>query len=172
MAITAKDVLKVATKFADLKYKEGKNNDNLFGKWYGYNNIPWCAIFVSYAFNKAGAGAIVANVQTKKGFHSCTAAVKHYEHTNQVIPASKIQSGDIVFMNFRGTNEADHVGIAIRHNKLTKKVYCVEGNTINPDGTGDQVNGDGVYYKTRRYSNIVGAVRPSWKLVENKKPVN
>ena len=75
-------------------------------------------------------------------------------------------------MNFRGTDEADHVGIAIRHNKIAKRVYCVEGNTINPDVTGDQVNGDGVYYEVRPYRNIVCAVRPSWKLVEDKKPVN
>ncbi len=172
MAIKAKNVLKIARMFADNKYKEGPNNYSLFGKWYGYNNIPWCAMFVSYCFNKAGAGAIVADAQTKKGFHSCTAAVKHFGHTNQVIPASKIQSGDIVFMNFRGTNEADHVGIAIKHNKITKKVYCVEGNTLNPDGTGNQVNGDGVYYKVRAYGNIVAAVRPSWKLVAHKNPVS
>jgi cell wall-associated NlpC family hydrolase len=172
MAILPKDVLKIATKFADEKYKEGKNNDSVFGKWYGHNNIPWCAMFVSYCFNKAGAGAVVANAQTKKGFHSCTAAVKHYEHTNQVVPVNKIQPGDIVFMNFRGTNEADHVGIAIKHNKIIKKVYCVEGNTLNPDGTGDQVNGDGAYYKTRPYKNIVCAVRPSWKLVADKNPVS
>lgn len=165
MAVTAKDVLAVARKFADEAYKEGANNDSVFGKWYGRNNIPWCAMFVSYCFDKAGAGAIVAGAQTKKGFHSCTAAVKHYAKTNQVIPVNKIEPGDIVFMNFRGTDEPDHVGIAIRHNKLAKRVYCVEGNTINPDGTGDQVNGDGVYYKIRPYKNIVSAVRPSWKLV-------
>lgn len=168
MAVTAKDVLAVAKKFADEKYVEGKNNDSIFGEWYGRNNIPWCAMFVSYAFAKAGALAVVAKAQTAKGFHSCTAAVKHFARTNQVIPAAKIQPGDIVFMNFRGTDEPDHVGIAIKHNKLTKKVYCVEGNTINPNGTGDQVNGDGVYYKTRPYKNIVCAVRPSWKLVADK----
>lgn len=172
MAIIAKDVLKIATKFADEKYKEGKNNDSIFGKWYGHNNIPWCAIFVSYVFAKAGAQAVVANAQTAKGFHSCTAAVKHFAKTNQVIPANKIQPGDIVFMNFTETDSTDHVGIAIKHNKLTKKVYCVEGNTLNPDGTGDQVNGDGVYYKTRPYKNVVCAVRPSWKLVADKNPLN
>jgi len=168
MPITAKDVIAVASNFANAKYKEGKNNDNIFGKWYGKNNIPWCAIFVSYAFAKAGALAVVAGAQTAKGFHSCTAAVKHFTKTNQVISASKIQPGDIVFMNFSGTDTTDHVGIAIKHNKLTRKVHCVEGNTLNPDGTGDQVNGDGVYYKNRPYKNIVCAVRPSWKLVAGK----
>jgi hypothetical protein len=172
MAILPKDVLKIATKFADEKYKEGKNNDSIFGKWYGINNIPWCAMFVSYSFAKAGALAVVANVQTAKGFHSCTAAVKHFAKTNQVIPANKILPGDMVFMNFIGTDSTEHVGIAIKHNKLTRKVYTVEGNTLNPDGTGVQANGDGVYYKTRPYKNIVCAVRPSWKLVADKKPLS
>ena len=29
-------------------YKEGKNNDNKYGKYFGMNNQPWCCFFVSY----------------------------------------------------------------------------------------------------------------------------
>jgi cell wall-associated NlpC family hydrolase len=168
MTITAKDVLAVATPFADKKYKEGPNNTSIFGEWYGHNQTAWCAMFVSYCFAKAGAGALVAGAQTKKGFHSCSHAVKHYSHMKQLVPVEAVQPGDIVFMNFRGTDEPDHVGIAISHNRLTKRVKCVEGNTVNPDGTGDQKNGDGCYYKQRPYKNIVAVVRPSWKLVADK----
>lgn len=171
MPITAKDVLNVAIPFATKKYKEGPNNTSIFGEWYGMQHAAWCAMFVSYCFNKAGAGALVARAQTKKGFSSCSAAVKHYAHTNQIIPSVKIEPGDIVFMNFRGTTEPEHVGIAMSVNKLTKRVKCVEGNTVNPDGTGDQKNGDGCYLKQRSYKNIVAVVRPSWKLVANKNPV-
>jgi type IV secretory pathway protease TraF len=168
MPITAKDVLAVAKPFADKKYKEGRNNSTIFGEWYGMNQTAWCAIFVSYCFNKAGAGAIVAGVQTKKGFHSCSQAVKHYAHNKQLIPVEAVEPGDIVFMNFRGTNEPDHVGIAVSYNRLLKRVKCVEGNTVNPDGSGDQKNGDGCYYKSRSHKNIVAVVRPSWKLVAKK----
>lgn len=168
MPITAKDVLAVATPFADKKYKEGHNNFTLFGQWYGINQVAWCAIFVSYCFNKAGAGVLVAGAQTKKGFHSCSQAVKHYANNRQLVPVEAVEPGDIVFMNFRGTSEPDHVGIAISHNRLLKRVKCIEGNTVNPDGTGDQKNGDGCYYKSRSYKNIVAVVRPSWKLVAKK----
>ena len=168
MAITAKDVLAVAKPFADKKYKEGRNNSTIFGEWYGMNQTAWCAIFVSYCFNKAGAGALVAGAQTKKGFHSCSQAVKHYAHTKQLIPVEAVEPGDIVFMNFRGTNEPDHVGIAVSYNRLLKRVKCDEGNTDNPDGSGDQKNGDGCYYKSRSHKNIVAVVRPSWKLVAKK----
>lgn len=168
MPITAKDVLAVATPFADKKYKEGHNNFTLFGQWYGINQVAWCAIFVSYCFNKAGAGALVAGAQTKKGFHSCSQAVKHYAHNRQLVPVEAVEPGDIVFMNFRGTSEPDHVGIAISYNRLLKRVKCIEGNTVNPDGTGDQKNGDGCYYKSRSHKNVVAVVRPSWKLVAKK----
>jgi hypothetical protein len=68
---TPQDVIKLASNYAVAHYKEGKNNDNIFGKWYGMNNVPWCAEFVSYCFNKVGAGALVA-AGNPKGFASCT----------------------------------------------------------------------------------------------------
>ena len=166
MSNLSKQVLSVARTFADQQYKEKPGNDNQFGVWYGRNNVPWCAIFVSYCFSKAGAAPIVANVQTPKGFHSCTAAVTHYRHNNQIITAAQAQAGDIVFMDFTGNGEYNHVGLCISNNG--KELHTVEGNTINPDGTGDQTNGDGVYYKHRRYQYITAVVRPSWKLLDKK----
>jgi hypothetical protein len=35
--------------------KEGSNNSNPFGKWYGADNVPWCAEFWSYCNAKAGS---------------------------------------------------------------------------------------------------------------------
>ncbi len=31
----------------EIGVQEGANNDTKFGKWYGLNNQPWCAMFVS-----------------------------------------------------------------------------------------------------------------------------
>ena len=56
--------------YSQLKYKEGPNNDTPYGKWYGLNNNPWCAMFVSYCFFKAGEIKKVA-ASSKKGFASC-----------------------------------------------------------------------------------------------------
>lgn len=33
----------------------GKKNDNMYGKWYGLNFNPWCAMFVSWCFDQAGS---------------------------------------------------------------------------------------------------------------------
>lgn len=167
---TPAKVLAIATKFGNEHYKEGKNNDSIFGKWYGLNFNPWCAMFVSYCFNMAGAGDLVA-VSTKKGFASCSAAVAAFKKRKQIVPASKAQPGDIIFLNFDRNPDADHVGIVISNDKKAKVLHCVEGNTVNPNGTGDQVNGDGVYFKTRPYRYVVAIVRPKWTSLPDPVPV-
>lgn len=157
---TPNDVLKIATGFADTRYKEGKGNDSVFGKWYGLNFQPWCAMFVSYCFNKAGAGSLVA-ASTSKGFASCSAAVAWFKKGKRLISTRNAQPGDIVFMSFAGGGY-DHVGIVVENDPKAKVLHTVEGNTVNPNGKGDQVNGDGVYYKTRPYRYVTAVARPDW----------
>jgi hypothetical protein len=166
---TPAQVLAIATRFAKEQYKEGKNNDSIFGKWYGMNHAPWCAMFVSYCFNQAGAGKLI-RAQTEKGFASCGAAVTFFKKWKRIVPVKKAQAGDIVFMNFTGGKSAAHVGIVIRNDVKGKVLYCVEGNTVNPDGTGDQENGDGVYFKTRPYRYIVAVVHPRWEILDKPEP--
>lgn len=159
--MAAKDVLKLATHFADTHYKEGKNNDSIFGKWYGLNHQPWCAMFVSYCFYKAGFGKLVA-ASSSKGFASCTAGLNWFKAHKRVVSTKTAKPGDIVFFNFHGTSSPDHVGIVITNDPKHKILHTVEGNTVNPTGAGDQVNGDGAYYKTRPYGYVVATVRPNW----------
>ena len=154
------DAVDVAVTYADSHYKEGKNNDSVFGKWFGMNNVPWCAMFVSYCFNKAGWATAVA-ATSAKGFASCTPAVKWFKAHKHLVPAKKAIRNDIVFLNFSGSGTPDHVGIVISNDPKNKVLHTVEGNTVNPNGTGDQVNGDGVYYKTRPYSYVVAVAHPN-----------
>lgn len=155
------DVIKIASAYATEHYKEGKNNDSIFGKWYGLNNQPWCAMFVSYCFNKAGAGKLVA-AGNPKGFASCTVAVRWFMNHKRIVSVKKAQPGDIVFMCFNGTKSFDHVGIVISNDPKNKVLHTVEGNTVNPSGTGTQVNGDGVYFKTRPYGYVTAVANPNW----------
>lgn len=161
--MVAEKVIAIATKFANAAYKEGKGNDSLFGKWYGANGVAWCAMFVSYCVNKAGAGSLVA-AQTKKGFASCTAAVLWFKKSKRLVAPARAKPGDIAFMCFTGRKTFDHVGIVISNDVKAKVLHTVEGNTVNPNGTGDQVNGDGVYYKTRPYRYISAVAHPNWPI--------
>lgn len=154
-------VLQVATHYGDIHYKEGKNNDSIFGQWYGMNHVPWCAMFVSYCFAQAHASFLVA-ATSPKGFASCSAGVSWFRSKKQLVNVKYAKPGDVVFFNFAGGSNPTHVGIVIDNDKKAKVLHTVEGNTVNPNGKGDQVNGDGVYYKTRPYRYIVAVARPKW----------
>jgi LysM repeat protein len=157
---TPEKVIATATHFVDIKYKEGKSNDSIFGKWYGLNHNPWCAMFVSYCFGQNGAANLVA-ASSKKGFASCSAAVAWFKKKGQMVPATKAQAGDVVFLNFDSNPDADHVGIVVKNDTKKRVLHTIEGNTLNPAG-GSQGDGDGVYRKVRPYSLVVGIGRPKW----------
>ena len=142
---------------SQLNYKETGNNDTMYGKWFGLNNQPWCAMFVSWCFDQAGLVSKVA-AQTKKGFASCDVGLKWFTKKNKIVPVGQAQAGDLVFFQFDKDAQADHVGIcASNDGKGFLMVY--EGNTSG-DSKGSQSNGDGVFLKKRSYSLIMGVARP------------
>ena len=142
---------------SQLNYRETGNNDTIYGKWYGLNNQPWCAMFVSWCYDQAGLVSKVA-AQTKKGFASCDAGLKWFTKKNKIVPVGQAQAGDLVFFQFDKDAQADHVGIcASNDGKGFLMVY--EGNTSG-DSKGSQSNGDGVFLKKRSYSLIMGVARP------------
>ena len=142
---------------ASLGYTESKNNDTIFGKWYGLNNQPWCAMSASKMYFDAGMIKTVAN--TKKGFASCDAWLKYLTKNNQIIPIGQAKAGDIVFFQFDEDAQADHVGIVKNHNTLRKVLHVYEGNTSSGKA-GSQSNGDGFYLKKRDYKTIMAVGRP------------
>jgi cell wall-associated NlpC family hydrolase len=142
---------------SQLGYKETGNNDTMYGKWYGLNNNPWCAMFVSWCFSQAGLPTTVA-AQTRKGFASCDAGLKWFVKQNKMVPVGKAQKGDIVFYQFDTDAQPDHVGIVAK-NDGKKFLWCYEGNTTD-NTKGSQSNGDGVYLKKRAYSLVMGVARP------------
>lgn len=156
--------LSIAKKLADDNYREGPNNDTIFGKWYGLNHQPWCAMFVSYCFNQAGAGKLVA-AQTAKGFASCNAGYQWFKKKGQTVPIQDAQPGDIVFFNFDENGKTtEHVGIVYAPQPKKLWIITLEGNTSG-DAHGSQANGDGVFKKTRTYKSIMGVARPNWKSI-------
>lgn len=140
-----------------LGYTEGANNDTIYGKWFGLNNQPWCAMAASKMFFDAGAIKAVAN--TKKGFASCDLWLKYLTKNNQLVPIGQAKAGDLVFFQFDEDAQPDHVGIVKGHNTVRKVLYVYEGNTSSGK-TGSQSNGDGFYLKKRDYKTIMAVARP------------
>lgn len=143
---------------SQIGYKEGKNNDTIFGKWFGANNQPWCATFVSWCFNEAGLITKIA-AQSKKGFASCDLGLKWFAKKGKIIPVGQAKAGDIVFFQFDKDAQADHVGIVKSNNAALKYLQVIEGNTSSGNA-GSQSNGDGVFLRKRSYSLVMGVVRP------------
>ena len=120
-------VLAAAKKYADEGYAEGPNNDTIFGKRYGMNHQPWCAMFVSGCFDDAGIVHLVA-ASTKKGFASCDAGAQWFAKNKRIVPIGQAQPGDVVFFNFDKTpTDTEQVGIVYR---MTERIYIVLKETL------------------------------------------
>ncbi len=141
-----------------LNYAETPVNKTIFGKWYGMNGQPWCAIFVSWAYHEAGLGKFV-NASSKKGFASCDAGLKWFAKKGKLVPVGEAQEGDIVFFQFDTDAQPDHVGIVEKNNTKRQRLVCIEGNT-SPDTKGSQSNGGGIYRKKRAYATVMAVARP------------
>ena len=151
-----KDILDRA-KF-ELGYTEKNDNETKYGAWYGINGQPWCAIFVSWCYHKAGLVDKVA-AETKKGFASCDAGLKWFAKKGKIVPVGEAKEGDIVFFQFDNDAQPDHVGIVAKNMKRLKALRTIEGNT-SPSNKGSQSNGGGVYEKKRSYATVMAVVRP------------
>ena len=139
--------------------KEKGNNDTGYGRWYGMNNQPWCAMFVSWVYDQAGLSKKIA-ASTKKGFASCDIGLKWFAKQGKLVPVGQAQAGDLVFFQFDNDSQPDHIDI-IEENKSKRKILiCIEGNTSS-DNKGSQSNGGGVYRKKRPYSLVMAVARPT-----------
>ena len=141
---------------SQIGYKEIGDNSTMYGKWYGLDNQPWCAIFVSWCYNQAGLGKNIV-AQNSKGFASCDAGLKWFAKRNKLVPVGEAREGDIVFFQFDQDAEPDHVGIVTKNWKRKSVLVTVEGNTSDK---GSQANGGAVYAKKRAYSLVMAVVRP------------
>ena len=153
----SEEIVIIATQ--ELGNQEVPVNKTKYGKWYGLDGNPWCAMFVSWVYGQAGLSATVA-ASTKKGFASCDAGLKWFAKKGKLVPIGDAQPGDIACFQFDDDAQPDHVGIIIKNNTKLKRLVCIEGNTAG-DAKGSQSNGDGVYKKKRPYSLVMAVARPS-----------
>jgi hypothetical protein len=109
----------------EIGYKEGYNNDTKYGIWYGMNNQPWCAMFVSWCAHEAGIGEDIV-----PKFVSCTAGFKQMLDMGIAIP-EKItpNKGDLIFFDWDLSGDKDHVGIV--EYVENGVVHTIEGNHTN-----------------------------------------
>ncbi|MCX4687302.1 LysM peptidoglycan-binding domain-containing protein [Kitasatospora purpeofusca] len=151
---TAADMVARASR--DVGYKEGPNNDTVYGRWYGLNYNPYCDMAVSMWASEIGESGAVGR------FAYCPSHVNDFKAKGRWFGRNAdAQPGDIVFFSWDGGPVADHVGVVRAPASAGQDVPTVEANTSS--GTaGSQGNGDGVYFRTRPRSSILGFGRPAY----------
>jgi peptidoglycan hydrolase-like protein with peptidoglycan-binding domain len=130
------------------------SNKTKYGAWYGINGVAWCAEFVSWVFNEAGAP--LGKVDDDKGYRYCPSAYNFWKAHNQI--TTHPEPGDIVLFDWTGDGKADHTGIFYKDNGNGKTFTAVEGNTaIGNDSNGGTV----MIRKDRHYSCVKAFVKPA-----------
>lgn len=144
----AKRALALAEHYNGLKESPAGSNITLFGKWYGENGVPWCAIFVSYILSHVGRPFKFAYVP------AIVAAARAKQSGLRVIPASAVNAaiaaGHPVLncYDWNHDGEADHVEFAKK--VVGNQVYAIGGNT----GPSDWSNGGEVANEVRDVSLV------------------
>ena len=119
------------------------SNRTVFGRWFGTDGVPWCAIFASYCFD-IGAGVVLcrdwsgAGVGPRRVAYVPTLAA-WLRATGRVVDDP--QPGDLVVFDWDG-GLPDHAGIVIRA-LADGTIDTVEGNA-----------GDEVRRETRSWPQV------------------
>lgn len=148
---TAERVLDIAR--AELGNTEAPANSNRtkYGRWYGLDSQPWCMMFVQWCFHYAGVSLPARTA-------SCGTLMRAAQKAGLWVTRG-FQPGDVVIYDFSGKRTTtEHTGIVER--VTASGVVSIEGNTSE---AGSQSNGGKVCRKERRFSLIVGAVRPEFE---------
>ena len=127
-----------------------KYNTAYYGREVSGSSYAWCAVFLWWLFREAGAselyygGGKTAYCPTLLSFHRGQWVTDY-------------RPGDIIFFNFSGKSNAQHVGICESYDGTY--ITTIDGNT----GTGDEAKGGAVMRRNRHKRYIVGAYRPAYE---------
>lgn len=148
MNTTLKAAKIIATAEKELGNTETPANSNKtkYGKWFGFDGVAWCGIFVSWVYFHAGYP--LGNIGFLKGFAGCQTAVAHFKKTNKI--TKDPQPGDIVFFDWNNDGRFDHTGIFVKRIDATH-FQSIEGNT----SIFNQSNGGQVMRRTRSFNNVI-----------------
>jgi hypothetical protein len=123
-------------------------NKTKYGKWFGFDGVPWCGMFVSWCY--AQAGTPLPKIGFMKGFAGCQTAVAFFKKNNKITKEPK--AGDIVFFDWNKDGRYDHTCIFVRWLN-DNEFETIEGNT----SLTNQSNGGQVMRRVRTNENVIFA---------------
>jgi len=125
MATTASRMLEIARSQLGLGENPPGSNYTKYGAWYGLNGMAWCAMFMSWCANQAGALDIIP-----KHAYTPTGAKWFYDRGQW---GTTPRVGALVYFAFYGSGYEGrwkgihHVGI-VESIRPDGRVVCIEGN--------------------------------------------
>lgn len=137
-------------------YSAGSNKYNEYGKYFGRNNVDWCAYFVAWCMKNAGVPGSIYNYNGSIGRADFPNVIRsgklHYRNTNY-----DPKPGDTIYFDWDNRNPRNpnvdyirHVELVVGYDKNTGDVTTVGGNK----GGG---NGKVAYGSYKRWdSRIIG----------------
>jgi hypothetical protein len=134
---------------AEIGNIEDPGNKTKYGKWFGFDGVAWCGMFVSWCF--AQSGKQLPKMGFTKGFASCQFAFEYFKK-NEMLTEDPIEN-DIVLFDWNGDARFDHTGIYL--SKIDDNYFwCIEGNT----SLKNQSNG-GMVMKRKRHKKFAKFAR-------------
>jgi hypothetical protein len=132
-----------ARRFVGVAEQPAGSNRTPFGRWFGADGEPWCAMFLSYCF-KVGAGLVLCGGVTGPGVtpNGCAyvpTLERWLRDTGQWVGAPR--QGDIAVFNWDG-GPSDHAGI-VEH-AADGRFTSIEGNSGNRVARRDHAVGEAV----------------------------
>lgn len=143
---TGERVLKIA--IGELNTTENPPNSNnvKYNTWYYGQEVsgsayPWCATFVQWCYDKAGAKLPFLTA-------SCSSLLRYYTTNKPECVVGEPKPGDIIIYNFGHTGILEYA--------MDDKVTAIEGNT----GITNAANGGMVMRQTRSREKVMAFIRP------------
>lgn len=157
---TATKVLNIAR--SQLGYREGRNNDTKYGRWFGLNHVSYCDIWVSWVGVQADARSLIGMFAYTPSHAAWFQAQGRWGH----VPTR----GALAFFDFPDSvHRIQHVGF-VESIRRDGRIVTLEANTMRQGG-GNQSNGAGVYRRVRSRSLVVGYGYPNYARESGVKPV-
>jgi hypothetical protein len=123
------------------------SNRTKYGKWYGMDGQPWCAIFCTYCYEIHGGGSPSFERGSRYAYVPYIVADARNQRNGLTVTSNPVP-GDLVCFDWNFDGTFDHVGLF--ENWVTgfasSTFSTIEGNTSNSNNS----NGGEVMRRTRR----------------------
>ncbi|MEN9684832.1 MAG: hypothetical protein RLZZ28_618 [Bacteroidota bacterium] len=139
-------IIDIAAAEKGMGEKPANSNLTKYGKWYGFDGVPWCAMFVSWVYDQAGYP--LGKIDDENGFRYCPSAYQFWKAHDRI--TTEPHKGDIVLFDWSGDGKCDHTGIFVEWVTPYKSFISWEGNTA----MGNDSDGGKVMLRSRNTSTV------------------